>query len=494
MENLMHNEFPISQSSPGLARILIESIFRFRRLFLWSFLVSTIAVLGFTFLMPKKYRSEMKLIMQTARSNAVISPDRSSSSILESVSEEQLNSELEILQSQDVISRVADPLWDPTLARTKSEADLRKHSKLLTAFTKHLLVDPVGKSDVMSLSFEASTAGEAQDTLNHLAAAYFEQHERLQRRSGASHFYEEQAARYENQWHAAVHDLVQFQNAHHLVTVQDTEEKLEKAMGDDEAALRINKTHLNEITAALSKAQAVIPEVPVRQQTQRRVEPSQLLMQQLKSQLVGLDNHRTELLTRYTPTNRLVTEVDKEILDTSNAIDIAGKEENHEDTTDINPTWQHLKTEIVENEVEHNSLEGGRQALEQELASIRSQLVTVQQLAPEFDQLRANSEQSEANYEAFLEKKDKANVEDELDAHKFLNVNILESPTLPYLPSRPKTLYNLLLGIPSAAFLSLFLVYLAETGRKTFARADEIETAMQKPVLATIPYLNDHSL
>jgi uncharacterized protein involved in exopolysaccharide biosynthesis len=480
------------QSQPRLIKVLLESLFRFKQLFLWSFLVGTLVVITVTFLMPKQYRSEMKLIMQTARSNAVISPDRSTSSILESVSEEQLNSELEILQSQDVISKVADPRWDPVLANTKSRSELKNHSKLLSDFNKHLIVDPVGKSDVMSLGFEASSAREAQENLSRLAAAYLKQHEQLQRRSGASEFYEEEAARYRDQWQAAVGELVQFQNVHHLVTVQDTEEKLEKALSDEEAALRENETHTEESGAALSKATTLIADIPVRQPTQHRVVPSQLLVQQLKTQLVGLDNHRTELLTRYTPTNRLVTKVEQEIADTSHAIEIAGKEENHEDTTDINPTWQQLRTSIVEDEVQYNSLKRGRQALQQELSSILAQLTKVQGLAPEFEQLRSNSEQAQANYEAFLEKKDRANVEDALDAHKFLNVNILESPTLPYFPSRPKPLMNMLLGIPSVAFLALVLVYIAETGRKTFSEPGEVESAMQKPVFAAVPCMDSN--
>jgi uncharacterized protein involved in exopolysaccharide biosynthesis len=490
----MRTDSATAHSSPTFARTILESAFRFKRLLLWTFVLGVLAVAAFTLLMPHQYRSEMKFIMQSSRSTAVISPDLSTSSVLASVSEEQLNSELEILQSQDVLSRVADPTWNPATARTKSSAELKKHSKLLTSFISHLTVDPIGKSDVMSLSFVATDAGNAQDTLNRLAAAYLDQHERLQRRSGAAGFYEEEAVRYKNQWSSAVGNLVQFQNAHHLVTVQDVEENLEKAMADDENALRINETHLSESSAAMAKTQEVLAAAPIRQSTQHRVVPSQLLVEQLKTQLVGLNNHRTELLTRYTPTNRLVTEVDEEIANTNHAITIAGTEESHEDTTDINPTWQRLNTAMAEGAVEQNSLTGGRTALQRELGSIRSQLTAVQLLAPEFDQLRSNSEQAQANYEAFLEKRDRANVEDALDAHKFLNVNVLESPTLPYTAARPKPLLNALLGIPSAAFLAIVLVYLAESSRKTFATPYEVEAAIGQPVLAAVQYSNEQAV
>jgi uncharacterized protein involved in exopolysaccharide biosynthesis len=489
----MNNDSPTTTAySPNVVLSVLESTFRHQRLLIGTFSLCALAVAAFTLLTPRQYRSEMKFIMQSARSSAVISPDRSTPSVLASVSEEQLNSELAILQSEDVLSKVADPGWDPALARTRSNAELKRHAKLLANFSKHLTVDPIGKSDVMSLSFTAGSADEAQYNLNRLAAAYMDQHERLQRRSGTAGFYEEEAARYKQQWTTAVQQLVEFQNAHHLVSVQDIEESLEKAISDNETAQRQNATHLSESRAAIEQANEALTAVPVRQQTLDRVVPSQLLVQQLKTQLVGLTNHRTELLTRYTPTNRLVTEVDQQIADTNQAIAAASSEASHEDSTDINPTWQHLKTSLVDSEVQYNSLKGTRDSLAREFGGLRSQLAAVQLLAPEFEQLRSNAEQAQANYEAFLEKRDRADVDDALDAHKFLNVSVLENPTLPYTPAKPKPLLNALLGIPTAAFLAVCLVYLAEAGRQTFASPEELEAAMRQPVLATLTHFNQH--
>ena len=44
------------------------------------------------------------------------------------------------------------------------------------------------------------------------------------------------------------------------------------------------------------------------------------LLQQLKSTLLNLQLKRTELLTKYEPTYRLVQEVDQQIADAKNAI------------------------------------------------------------------------------------------------------------------------------------------------------------------------------
>jgi uncharacterized protein involved in exopolysaccharide biosynthesis len=477
-----------SRPSIGVLLLGLQIFFRHTMLFVLSFLLCLVGVAVFTVVTKPQYRSEMKLIMQSTRSNAIISPDRANSTILTSVSEEQLNTELEILQSEDVVSKVADPTWDPGKAAGRSQADRKAHSKLLTYFTKHLIVDPIGKSDVMSMSFTAGSAVEARDALVSLSAAYLVQHEALQRRTGTLNFYEEETARYKQDWVTAVQKLVDFQQLHQLVSVAEIEDKLQKAIGDDEAAQRINETHISENTAGMRKEAAVLLEVPARQQSQRRAMPSQLLVQQLKTEQVSLNNHRTELLTRYTPTNRLVTEVDQQLIDTTAAIKVAAAEKSYEDTTDINPPWQHLKTSMVQGQVEYESLVGGRKSLEHELQLLRAELADVQLLSPEFEQLRSTSEQAQANYEAFMEKRDRASVEDAMDARKFQNVNMLESPTLPYTKIRPKPVLNALLGLPTAFFLALVLLYLAEAGRNTFTTPAEIEIALGRRVLATLPY------
>ena len=56
-----------------------------------------------TLLTPKQYSSEMQFLVQNARGNVVVTPERTSSSdVVSGVTEEQVNSELVILHSHEL--------------------------------------------------------------------------------------------------------------------------------------------------------------------------------------------------------------------------------------------------------------------------------------------------------------------------------------------------------------------------------------------------------
>jgi uncharacterized protein involved in exopolysaccharide biosynthesis len=203
---------------------------------------------------------------------------------------------------------------------------------------------------------------------------------------------------------------------------------------------------------------------------------------------VQLDNRRTELLTRYKPTDRLVEEVDHEIADTTAALNISLSERGSEDTTDVNPAWQSVKGTLVEEKVAGAALESKSQSLRHDLGDLRARLSLLQGLAVRFNGLQEQSDQARSNFELFSEKRDQAQIEDAMDERKLVNIAVAESPTSSYRAAAPKPLLNAVLGTLTALFLAGFAVYFAESSRTTIATARELEAASRYPVLATIPY------
>jgi uncharacterized protein involved in exopolysaccharide biosynthesis len=438
---------------------------RHYKLFLYVVLTAFVLIMGAALVMKKQYRSDMKYLVQNARSTAVLSSDRSSSSIVNGVTEEQLNSELEILQSEDVLSAVADPGWRAEDAKDRSPEEVRKHSLKIKALSEHLTVDPIAKEDVMSVSYLADSPQEAFGILSSVSTAYLARHEKLRRPTGASTFFVEQVALYEGAWKTAVQNLVEFQQLHRLVTVAAAEESLQRSIVADEEVLRQTRLKLSGSDASIQSGENIIDGVSPRQQTQQRRVPNEQLLQQLKSSLVGLNNRRLELLNRYKPSDRLVTELDQEIVETMNAIKTESNNQNVEDTTDVNPSWQQLKTSLLQEQVNRRVLKAERVELEQQLNQLRAQLAEIQGLEVPYGQLRSRADEAQSNYKTFVEKRDLARAEDAMDANKILNVTVMQTPTFHYVPVRPRPMLNLALGIPTALFLGIAVVYFAETNR-----------------------------
>lgn len=90
-------------------RDAVMPVFRQRRLasalFLGIFLGAILGML----LMPKKYEAEMKILVNRERVDAVVTPDPDNANgpgVVPAVSEEDLNSEVELVKSRDLLERV----------------------------------------------------------------------------------------------------------------------------------------------------------------------------------------------------------------------------------------------------------------------------------------------------------------------------------------------------------------------------------------------------
>jgi uncharacterized protein involved in exopolysaccharide biosynthesis len=64
----------------------------------------------FTPLMPIQYQSEMNVLVQNARGNLQVTPERTMGRVVvNEVTEEQINSEIEVLRSRSLAKVVVDP-------------------------------------------------------------------------------------------------------------------------------------------------------------------------------------------------------------------------------------------------------------------------------------------------------------------------------------------------------------------------------------------------
>src|ERR1700722_4156896 len=151
---------------------VLEGLFRHKRLFTVLAVSVLLMVVGLTLAAKRQYRSEMKFLLENNRSNAVIAADRSAAPPLAEITEQQVNSELEVLGSEDVLQAVADPSWRLLPANRRTPEAVKQHQDKVDRFRKRLLVEPAKKSNVINVSFTAASPEEARDTLARFSTAY----------------------------------------------------------------------------------------------------------------------------------------------------------------------------------------------------------------------------------------------------------------------------------------------------------------------------------
>src|SRR2546426_1651302 len=87
-----------------------SALFRRRGMVLFIFLTVVLGTAGVTLLLPNKYESRMKILVKNQRVDVAITPEATSSApsgVDGEVSENEINSEIELLTSRDLLAQVA---------------------------------------------------------------------------------------------------------------------------------------------------------------------------------------------------------------------------------------------------------------------------------------------------------------------------------------------------------------------------------------------------
>src|ERR1700754_1508671 len=148
IHNSGHDSVVHDGGHDSMIRKFIESVFRHRGRFfgVLGFFLTLTAL--YVFFIPKKYESDMSLIVQNARKPQVLSAEATTGgqALVSQVTEEQIYSQVEILGSTDILDEVVDPGWRSVPLAAHPIAAQLEHEKKVDRLRAHLTIEPVRKS------------------------------------------------------------------------------------------------------------------------------------------------------------------------------------------------------------------------------------------------------------------------------------------------------------------------------------------------------------
>jgi uncharacterized protein involved in exopolysaccharide biosynthesis len=442
-------------------------------------IAATAVVTAFT---PKAYESRMKILVQNGRRNVSITPEKAERVITnEVVTEEEINSEVELIDSNDLLQTVSKQV-EP--ARTTPV----QHEKAIRSLEKSLKINPIRKSNVIEVQYSDASAERATHVLQLVSAEYMEKHLRLQRPTGSYEFFRGEADRYKRQLEEAEAQLAEFEKTNNFVGLGEKKDALMKQINQADDDIRSSDATVKEIEERLKANRALADSIAPRMPTQTRVMPNQYAAQTLNTMLADLRNRRTAMLTKFQPDDRLVKELDQQIEQTSESLDVMTRSSATEATSDVNSVWQELNSVRAKDEIIRKGQTARHEVLAAQMRASQEELAALQTLTVQYDGLTRRVQESESNYKAFAEKRDEAQIADAMDRQKLLNVAIAQPPTSSVIPVRPRHLMNLALGFFTAFFLAGCSVFLAEVSRQHICTPDELQAWGGYPVLATTPF------
>jgi uncharacterized protein involved in exopolysaccharide biosynthesis len=484
-------------------RDIVTPLFRHRKLVLWSFLSLVAPTILGIILLPKHYQAQMEILVKHDRVDTAVSSGRDDAfAHPEDVTEEELNSEVELLKSRDLLEKVvvscnlqeSQPnFWNrlfPTVAahETKDEPpNAKKVSQAVSGLEDKLNVEPLKKTHLIQITYDSRDPRQAAHVLNMLGNLYLEKTVAVHGSPGAFAFFQSESKQYDQALHSAETQLTNFDRDKGVAEPELEKQISLQKLADFEANFSATQVAIKEAEKRTRAMEEQLATTPEQTTSQIHTAENPYLMQQLKTTLLNLQLKRSELLEKFEPDYGPVQEVQQEIDETLDAIAKAENSPLRDETTDRNPSYEWLRSELTKSTAELAGLHARAAETQSVIGQYRAQLGEIDMNGATQQDLVREVKEDEGNYLLYVQKREEARIGDALDRQRIVNVAIAEAATVPALPAHPHWALSLLLGILFAGLISPGLVFAVDYLDPSLRTPDELEKTLQVRVLASLP-------
>jgi uncharacterized protein involved in exopolysaccharide biosynthesis len=480
-------EEPVSPTMRELATVL----FRQRKLFVGvSGLIFVLAVV-YAFA-GSMYRAEVRVLVRRGRADPPVTAQENAPPDFSrvEVTEEELNSEVELLKDDDVLRRVvkANDLaahdWLQWLRPHEEQA--AREERAAKKLARRLDVEPIKKTNLIAVSYDAPDPQMAAHVLQSLASVYLEKHMEVHRPGGQLHFFDQQTGESRRQLEDAKKKLVDFTNSRGVVMAAQQRDLVLQRVNELEASYQETQVQRSETEHRVQELNAQLTRLPERTTTQVRTADNPELLRALKASLLDLELKKNQLLTKFEPKTRLVQEVEQQILQAKAAVTAESLTPVHDATTDQDPNYEWARAELQKAQVELKGLEARGATTSAHLAGYRTLARQLGEDAILQDDLTSSEKAAQENYLLYVKKREEARMGDALDEGGIVNVAIAEQPVVPALPVWPAGVV-VLVGFVAALTSGTGAAFVADYLDPALRTPEDALTCLKIPVLASLP-------
>ena len=472
-------------------RELVMVLFRQRKLFVGvSGLVLILAVV-YAFA-GATYRAQVRVLVRRGRADPPVTaqPNAPPDFSRVEVTEEELNSEVELLKDEDVLRRVVEAndlaAHDWLRWLRPHEGQAARVERAAKRLASRLQVEPIKKTNLIAVSYDAPDPQLAARVLQSLASIYLEKHMEVHRPGGQLHFFDQQTGESRRQLEEAKGQLVDFTKSRGVVVAAQQRDLVLQRLDDVEASYRQTQVQMSETAHRIQELDAQLAKLPERTITQVRSADNPELLRALKASLLDLELKKTQLLTKFEPNHRLVREVEQQILQAKAAIAAERLSPLRDETTDQDANHEWAKAELQKAQVEMKGLEAREATTSAHLAGYRALARQLGEDAITQDDLTSSAKAAQENYLLYVKKREEARMGDALDEGGIVNAAIAEQPVVPALPVWPAGAV-VLVGFVAALTSGTGAAFAADYLDPALRTPEEVMACLEIPVLASIP-------
>jgi uncharacterized protein involved in exopolysaccharide biosynthesis len=457
------------------------------------------------------YESVSKILVQSNRAQLLVSPGLKEDAANQAtqavpVGEQDLNSEVELLTSPFLIQQALAGLkvnrrsggvreLVGSLVTLPAQAYLALHGgpransnqEEIQKISNHLSATVIKRSNVIEVAIRSHDAVWAQAFLAQLMTSYLALHGRLSQNPQAQAFFQEQRGLLDQRLQQSEKELRGAQLQTGISQFGQQQQAQITQLYAAEASFRSTSVQLDSKLQQIASQEAELKATP-QQQTKELKTVQNFALQQLKPDLLKLETQRAELLTRYQPGSERIRQIDAK-LKAGHEILTREKQTNvQESTTDVNPTWQTLDSELAKARAEAASYRAAQTTEAAQVATLRTQLKTMTSDGVTLERLERSVASDKEAYLSYVRKGEEARAAEALNQSRILNVSVVQDPTTPIEPVSPRIMLNLITGLLLAMIMAGAAAYWSEESDPTICSTASI---FKDTGLSTVAILDD---
>ncbi len=476
-------------------RDVIAPFFRRKRLILITFLTTFLAIILLALLMGPVYSSHTEILLNRERQDPLVTPEATTQLITNSVpvTEEEINSEMELLRSRDVLEKVVleNGLQKPHgfslvdwLEPKQTEAD--RVAKAVKHLAKKLKITAVAKTNLIDIEYSSSNPQLAYSVVQSLSDAYLVKHVSVHRPNGSYDFFSRETDKYHDELRASESKLRDFSQKTGIAApdVQRTNLALE-------VATSIGLLHQAQQAGAadaerIRNDRQQMSNTPERSATIRQSAEADKLLDSLNASLLSAQARRDQLAMKYEPTYPAVQEADQEIAQAKAAIADAEKTKYTTEATDRDPTFELLREDLAKTSADLAAQRASAAATQRSINSMQAKMVDLDRQAITQSDLLRDAKANETNYLLYLSKREQERTSDALDVKRIGNVAVAIPPAIPVLPvfSWPMII---VVAFGVALVLSIGSAYVIDYLDPSFHTPAQVVDMLGIPVVVAVP-------
>jgi len=491
-------------------RDILTVVFKRRNLIILLVLSVMAATVVLSLLQPRIYRVSANLLVNRARVEVPIGPTESAQAFVGRVSEQDLNSEIEIIKSREMIEDVLQVLGVDEMLRPKSSgidrvvATVRKFfgghelsffDSMVVHLQERIYIRPVRRSNVIRITYQSEDPEWATRVVRTLTERYLVKRAERSQSSQAVVFFEQQMrdaelrladtekalARYVDE--ASITIVAGDENSDALTvqkgSVMSRLASLEAELGDAEVALESRIREVANLREQISREPKRL-ESPNRQNQDATTE-------EIERALTTLRLERDALLQDFRPDSRHVRDIDTQIRLAEERLETA-KKRTIFSGTESNPVYVQLKGDLLRNETEIEGIRARIISLRMHVAESRVELKDLNEKAFGVENLRRLAQAAEEDYLLYRKKSEEARISAAMDQEKFVNVTIVQPAQMPLRPE-PRDLLRRFLMAVVVGLLGGFGIAIGVDKflSHSFTTGEEVERKLGIPHIASIP-------